>query len=101
MQHELSAISIFVTVVEAGSFVKAAEQLHLTRSAISKNIARLEDQLGVALFKRTTRSLSMTDEGALFYEHSRRALSEISVHDKFHRTLILSGFCLLKIAKIS
>ncbi|MDU6158750.1 LysR family transcriptional regulator [Acinetobacter pittii] len=77
MQHELSAISIFVTVVEAGSFVKAAEQLHLTRSAISKNIARLEDQLGVALFKRTTRSLSMTDEGALFYEHSRRALSEI------------------------
>jgi DNA-binding transcriptional LysR family regulator len=77
MQHELSAISIFVTVVEAGSFVKAAEQLHLTRSAISKNIARLEEQLGVALFKRTTRSLSMTDEGALFYEHSRRALSEI------------------------
>lgn len=77
MQHELSAISIFVTVVEAGSFVKAAEQLHLTRSAISKNIARLEDQLGVALFKRTTRTLSMTDEGALFYEHSRRALSEI------------------------
>ncbi len=77
MQHELSAISIFVTVVEAGSFVKAAEQLHLTRSAISKNIARLEEQLGVVLFKRTTRSLSMTDEGALFYEHSRRALSEI------------------------
>lgn len=38
MQHELSAISIFVTVVEAGSFVKAAEQLHLTRSAISKKI---------------------------------------------------------------
>ncbi|WP_410565804.1 LysR family transcriptional regulator [Acinetobacter sp. H1(2024)] len=77
MQHELSAISIFVTVVEAGSFVKAAEQLHLTRSAISKNIARLEEQLGVALFKRTTRSLSMTDEGALFYEHSRRAVNEI------------------------
>ncbi|TEU29552.1 LysR family transcriptional regulator [Acinetobacter seifertii] len=77
MQPELSAISIFVTVVEAGSFVKAAEQLHLTRSAISKNIARLEEQLGVALFKRTTRSLSMTDEGALFYEHSRRAVSEI------------------------
>ncbi|MEL2303775.1 LysR family transcriptional regulator, partial [Klebsiella pneumoniae] len=63
--------------VEAGSFVKAAEQLHLTRSAISKNIARLEKQLGVALFKRTTRSLSMTDEGTLFYEHSRRTLSEI------------------------
>jgi len=43
MQHELNTISIFVTVVEAGNFVKAAEQLHLTRSAISKNIARLEE----------------------------------------------------------
>lgn len=45
MQHELSAISIFVTVVEAGSFVKAAEQLHLTRSAISKILLGLKISL--------------------------------------------------------
>ncbi|EPG38416.1 hypothetical protein F907_00997 [Acinetobacter colistiniresistens] len=77
MQTELNTISIFVTVVEAGSFSNAAEQLHLTRSAVSKSIARLEERLGVTLFKRTTRTLSLTTEGALFYEHSHRALAEI------------------------
>ena len=64
-----------MTVVEAGSFVRAAEQLHLTRSAIRKIL--LVSKSSLALFKRTTRTLSMTDEGALFYEHSRRAVSEI------------------------
>lgn len=77
MQTELSTISIFVTVVEAGSFSNAAEQLHLTRSAVSKSIARLEQRLGVTLFKRTTRTLSLTAEGALFYEYSQRAIAEI------------------------
>lgn len=77
MHAELNTIAIFVTVVEAGSFTNAAEQLHLTRSAISKSIARLEERLGVTLFKRTTRLLSLTDEGALFYEHSRKAIAEI------------------------
>ncbi len=67
---------IFVTVVEAGSFCKAAEQLHLTRSAISKNIARLKNSL-VWLYLKNYSSLSMTDEGTLFYEHSCRTLSEI------------------------
>ena len=57
MHAELNTIAIFVTVVEAGSFTNAAEQLHLTRSAISKSIARLEERLGVTLFKRTTRLL--------------------------------------------
>lgn len=77
MQTEFNTISIFVTVVEAGSFTKAAEQLHLTRSAVSKNIARLEERLGATLFKRTTRTLSLTAEGILFYEHSQRAIAEI------------------------
>lgn len=77
MQTELSTISIFVTVVEAGSFSSAAEQLHLTRSAVSKSIARLEERLSVSLFKRTTRTLSLTAEGTLFYEHSQRAIAEI------------------------
>ncbi|MCU4639259.1 LysR family transcriptional regulator [Acinetobacter courvalinii] len=78
MQTELNTIAIFVAVVEAGSFSKAAEQQHLTRSAISKSIARLEQRLGVNLFKRTTRTLSLTAEGTLFYEHGQRALAEIN-----------------------
>ncbi|MBP6863472.1 MAG: LysR family transcriptional regulator [Neisseriaceae bacterium] len=49
---------------DAGSFTAAAEQLHLTNSAVSKQVARLEARLGTRLFERTTRSLSLTDAGA-------------------------------------
>lgn len=77
MSDKLSGISVFVTVVEAGSFALAASRLHLSRSAVGKTIARLEQRLGVRLFHRTTRSLSLTDDGALFYERSLRALEEI------------------------
>ncbi|ENX41001.1 LysR substrate-binding domain-containing protein [Acinetobacter sp. NIPH 2100] len=98
MQTELSTISIFVTVVEAGNFSHAAEQLHLTRSAVSKSIARLEERLGVSLFKRTTRTLSLTDEGTLFYEHSRRALTEINTAESLLDQGKISATGLLRIS---
>jgi DNA-binding transcriptional LysR family regulator len=98
MQTELSTISIFVAVVEAGSFSNAAEQLHLTRSAVSKSIARLEDRLGVSLFKRTTRTLSLTAEGTLFYEHSRRALKEITTAETLLDQGKISATGLLRIS---
>jgi DNA-binding transcriptional LysR family regulator len=66
-----------VAAVEAGSFAQAAIRLHLSRSAVGKSIARLEERLGVRLFQRTTRSQSLTDNGALFYERCLRALEEI------------------------
>jgi len=78
---------VFVTVVEAGSFALAASRLHLSRSAVGKAIARLEQRLGVRLFRRTTRSQSLTDDGALFYEHSLRALEELRTAE----TLLESG----------
>lgn len=77
MNDRLSGISVLVSVVEAGSFALAASRLHLSRSAVGKTIARLEQRLGVRLFHRTTRSLSLTDDGALFYERCLRALEEI------------------------
>jgi DNA-binding transcriptional LysR family regulator len=55
-------------VVKAGSFVRAGEALGLTQSAVSRAIARLEDRVGVRLFRRTARSISLTDEGLRFYE---------------------------------
>ena len=76
MKSDLSALPAFVAVAEGGSFA-AAEKLHLTRSAVSKIVSRLEARLGVMLFMRTTRSLSLTDEGALYYEHCRQALANI------------------------
>ncbi|MFD1561264.1 LysR family transcriptional regulator [Paraburkholderia silviterrae] len=77
MRNHLKGIDVFVAAVEAGSFTQAAERLHITRSAVGKSIARLEERLGVMLFQRTTRSQSLTDEGSLFYEHCLRAVEEI------------------------
>lgn len=77
MTDTLKHIPVFVASVEAGSFAQAAVRLHLSRSAVGKSIARLEERLGVRLFHRTTRSQRLTDNGALFYERCLRALEEI------------------------
>lgn len=67
-------VPAFVAVVEAGSFADAAKRLHLSRSAVGKAIARLEERLHVRLFQRTTRSKSLTDDGQAFYEHCQQAM---------------------------
>ncbi|HDF7715417.1 TPA: LysR family transcriptional regulator [Enterobacter hormaechei] len=77
MTDTLKDIPVFVASVEAGSFAQAVVRLHLSRSAVGKSIARLEERLGVRLFHRTTRSQRLTDNGALFYERCLRALEEI------------------------
>lgn len=77
MSDRLNGISVFVEAAEAGSFALAAERLRLTRSAVSKSIARLEQQLGVRLFQRTTRNQSLTEDGHAYYERCVRALAEL------------------------
>lgn len=77
MKSEMSCIPVFVAVAESDSFAQAAVKLHLTRSAVAKNIARLEERLRVTLFNRTTRSQSLTHEGALYYDYCRRAMNEL------------------------
>ncbi|GAB3256290.1 LysR substrate-binding domain-containing protein [Chitinimonas naiadis] len=73
----LGGIAAFVSAVEAGSFSAAAERLNLSRSAVGKSVARLEERVGVRLFHRTTRSQSLTDEGQAFYARCVRALAEL------------------------
>jgi DNA-binding transcriptional LysR family regulator len=73
----LTDIAVFVRVVDAGSFTKAADQLRLSRAVISKYITRLEARLGARVLNRTTRSLSLTEAGATLYERSRGALGQI------------------------
>lgn len=68
----------FNAVVEAGSFVKAAEALNLSKAAASRNVVDLETRLGVRLLHRTTRRLSLTDEGQLFYARSKELLAELA-----------------------
>jgi DNA-binding transcriptional LysR family regulator len=70
-------ISAFVHVAEAKSFTTAAEQIGLSRSAVGKSVSRLEDRLGVRLLQRTTRSVSLTDEGAAFHERCVRILADL------------------------
>lgn len=73
----LSGINAFVQSVDSGSFALAAKRLHLTRSAVAKTIARLEERLGTRLFHRTTRTLNLTEDGQAFYERCVRALAEL------------------------
>jgi DNA-binding transcriptional LysR family regulator len=75
--ERLSGIETFIQAVEAGSFALAAAQMRVTRSAVGKSIARLEQRLGVRLFNRTTRHQSLTENGQAYYERCKRALAEI------------------------
>ncbi|HTH77046.1 MAG TPA: LysR family transcriptional regulator [Trinickia sp.] len=77
MTDRLTGVSAFVQAAEAGSFALAAERLHLTRSAVGKSIARLEERLGTRLFLRTTRRQTLTADGQAFYDHCVRALAEL------------------------
>jgi DNA-binding transcriptional LysR family regulator len=70
-------IAVFMQVVQAGSFTLAAERLDMSKSGVAKSIARLETTLGVRLFQRTTRRLSLTEEGRQFSDGCQRALAEL------------------------
>lgn len=78
MADSLSGVDLFVTTVEAGTYSLAADRLGITRSAVGKGIARLEQRLGVQLFHRSSRSQTLTDEGSLFLRHCMRALEEMN-----------------------
>ncbi len=73
----LSGVALFVQLAQAGSFVAAARQAGISPSAVSKSLARLERRLGVRLFRRSTRQLSLTAEGTLFLARSERILAEM------------------------
>lgn len=77
MMQDLRTLAIFVKVAERLSFVGAAADLGITQSGVSNAISRLEDQIGTRLLARTTRRVSLTEDGAAFFERCRQALAEI------------------------
>jgi DNA-binding transcriptional LysR family regulator len=79
MMTDLNGISVFLAVAEARSFRVAAENLGVTRPAVSQAIRRLEDRLGVALVQRTTRSVSLTESGEQLYQRVAPAISEVGL----------------------
>lgn len=70
-------MEIFVAVVEAGQFTRAAEALHLSKSAVSHGLADLEKYLGLQLLSRNNRSLQLTESGQSYYEHCKRILTDV------------------------
>lgn len=72
-----SELKAFVEVVRAGAFVKAADALGLSKTAISRQVSDLERRLGVRLLNRTTRRLSLTEEGQRFHEQARTVLADL------------------------
>ncbi|WP_159804222.1 LysR family transcriptional regulator [Litoreibacter roseus] len=75
---QLNDHSVFAAVTEAGGFSSAARRLGITASGASKSVGRLEARLGVRLFTRTTRKVSLTEEGQQFYARVRAILDDIS-----------------------
>jgi DNA-binding transcriptional LysR family regulator len=83
----LSALGVFMRAAESRSFTSAGRQLSISSSAVGKAISRLEDRLGVRLFHRNTRAITLTPEGELFLESCRRIFSEINqIEQEFART---------------
>jgi DNA-binding transcriptional LysR family regulator len=80
-----------VAVAEAGGFTRAAERLHLTQSAVSHQIRRLEEQIGAPLFIRTTRKLALTEDGEEFLRHARQILQAHAALSQRFQASTLAG----------
>lgn len=76
MLDSLSGITAFVQVAETRSFTEAGRLLEISSSAVGKSVARMEERLGVRLFHRSTRSVTLTAEGEMFLERCRRIIQE-------------------------
>jgi DNA-binding transcriptional LysR family regulator len=74
----LASMKVFAAVVDAGSFAAAAERLDMSRAMASKYVSNLEDHLGTRLLNRTTRRLSLTESGAIFYERSIQIIADVT-----------------------
>jgi len=77
MSDDLLLFQSFVRVVETGSFTAVARERNTSQPTISRQIAQLEAQLGCLLFARTTRALTLTDDGRVFYDHAKRVLETV------------------------
>lgn len=89
----LKPLNVFVTIVKLDSFSKAAKLLGTSTSSITRLLSQLEHELGFALLERTTRTIKLTEAGALFYEKAQEILSIYDSSKKHLTTLqdVLSG----------
>jgi DNA-binding transcriptional LysR family regulator len=78
---DLNEILVYTRVVQAGSFTAAARALDMPKSTVSRKVSELEDRLGARLLQRTTRKLSLTDVGRMYYDHCARVIAEVEEAD--------------------
>lgn len=74
---QLTSLVFFTRAAQHRSFSTAARQLGTSPSSVSRAVQQLEERLGARLLNRTTRSISLTEDGAVFYEYCRQILSEL------------------------
>lgn len=79
---QLGTIAVFCKAAELGSFTAAAKAMGLTPAAVSRGVGRLEERLGTRLFRRTTRSMSLTEGGQTYYAQCREAINQIDEAEK-------------------
>ena len=91
MDLDPTLLRTFVAVIDTGSFTRAARRQHLTQSAVSHQIRRLEEQTGRRLLCRTTRSLTLTEDGEEFQRHARQVLQTLDTLAQRFRPSTLSG----------
>ena len=90
MNQNLSAYRIFYTVAHAGNISKAAKELYISQPAISKSIQKLEDGIGCKLFLRSSRGVTLTEEGELLYSYVKNAFETLTLgEEKLHRSIKL------------
>jgi len=78
MKATSEELAIFVAVVESGSFSRAAEQMEMANSAVSRSVKKLENKLGVELLTRTTRQVNLTQEGEWYFRRMQKLLQEMA-----------------------
>ncbi len=98
---DLNDLEVFARVVEQSGFSRAARQLGVPASTVSRRIARLEESLGVRLLQRTTRTMNLTQAGRIYFERISRALRELSAAENSLREVQGSPRGLIRIATVN
>lgn len=90
MDQNLSSYRIFYAVANTGNISRAAKELYISQPAISKSIQKLEENVGVKLFDRSSRGVTLTPEGELLYTHVKSAFETLTLgEDKLRRSIAL------------
>ena len=90
MEQTLSSYRIFYAVANTGNISKTAKELYISQPAISKSIQKLEENMGVKLFERSSRGVTLTPEGELLYTHVKSAFETLTLgEEKLRRSVAL------------